>query len=228
MGLTIDLREARPTFDEAAGALLDAALGTGEYELLGPSRCHGWTRLDVLVHVLGGWQEMLGGLVSRVAGEPTVDAASYWTAFAGESDGADPVAVLMAQRRRTAAYARPAAVCEQLADVGAAVRRGVRAMPDEPCRWQGHVFSAGDFLAVWAVEDVVHQLDLDLGGAVPGAALSLARRTIEALAGAALPAGWPDGDAVLVGTGRRPVPDGALAPELGGPAPGDPLAARLT
>ena len=41
--------------------------------------------------------------------DPTVDAASYWTAFADVISGSDRVEVLMAQRRRAAAYTRPSA-----------------------------------------------------------------------------------------------------------------------
>lgn len=97
------------------------------------------------------------------------------------------------------------------------VLQGTRTMSDQPRRWQGQVFTAGDFLAIWAVEDAVHHLDLDVTGeAPPAAALSLCRRTIEALVGEPLPASWSDVDAVLAGTGRIPVPAGgeALADRL--------------
>src|SRR5687767_7765505 len=118
MELTVTLDDARrPCLDTVRG-FLRAVDGLSEYDLLGSSRCHGWTRLDVVVHVVGGWQEMLGGLVSPVDDAPSVDAASYWPAFADEYGDEDPVATLMLQRRRTAAYARPAAACAQLEDVG--------------------------------------------------------------------------------------------------------------
>lgn len=216
MGLNLDLVTARAAFAESVDRIVAAASDLAEYDLLGRSRCHGWTRLDVVTHVVAGWQEMLGGMVSQVEDEPTVDAASYWTAFAEDVGGEDPVEVLMSQRRRSAAYARPASACAHLQDVAAAVRRGAENLPDRPCTWQGHVFSAADFLAVWAVEDVVHHLDLDLAGGVPAAALSLARATVEALLGEALPASWSDREAVLIGTGRLPVPgaDRGLADRL--------------
>jgi hypothetical protein len=98
--------------------------GTSEYDLLGASRCHGWTRIDVVVHVIAGCEEMLGGLVSPVPDSPTVDAASYWNAFNEQYGGNDPVDVLMSQRRRTAAHARPASALQQLRDVGEALLRG--------------------------------------------------------------------------------------------------------
>lgn len=208
MGLTVTPAASRGPCLETVRALLRAAEALGEYELLGGSRCHGWARLDVISHVLAGWQEMLGGLVSQVDEAPSVDAASYWLAFAEEYGDEDPVSSLMSQRRRTAAYARPQAAIAQLQDVGAALLRGVDAFPDRPCLWQGHVFAPGDFLAVGVVENVVHHLDLLTDEPAPADALRLARRTVEALAGAPLPGWWTDEEATLVGTGRRPVPDG--------------------
>ncbi len=215
MDLTVDLDEGRDAAAASVRALLRAVDGCDEYDLLGASRCHGWSRLDVVVHVIGGWHEMLGGLVSVVDAEPTVDAASYWPAFAAEYGG-DVVPTLMTQRRRTAAYARPSAAIAQLHDVAAAVLRGVERVGDGRHLWQGHVFTAGDHLAVWAVEDVVHHLDLLTDEPAPSGALGIARRTIEALAGERLPGAWSDMDAVLVGTGRLPVPAdaGALARRL--------------
>lgn len=211
MHLSVGLDEGRAAFTESVEAFLAAVDGLAEYDLLAGSRCHGWTRHEVLVHVLAGWQEMLGGLVSRVEDAPTVDAASYWTAFKEQYADADLVDVLMSQRRRGAAYARPGAARQQLHDVAEAVLRGVAAMPDAPCLWDKHVFDAGDFLAVWAVEDVVHHLDLQVATAAPSAALALARATIESLAGTPLPGEWSDEEAALKGTGRTPVGDGPLA-----------------
>jgi hypothetical protein len=207
MGLSVSLDDGRAACVNSIDALLRAVETFSEYELLDASRCHGWNRLDVVTHVLAGWQEMLGGMVSPVDDEPTVDAASYWSAFATEYSTDDPVPLLMSQRRRTSAYARPASATAQLRDVAATLRRGVGHLPDRPCLWQGHVFAAGDFLAVWAVEDVVHHLDLLSDEPPPREALRLARMTIEALIAQPLPGVWGDDEAVLIGTGRSPVPD---------------------
>ena len=215
MGFAVALEDGRTACAESIEALLRAAEGFSEHELLGASRCHGWTRLDVLTHVIGGWQEMLAGLVSLVDAEPTVDAASYWTAFADESFSEDRVATLMFQRRRTDLYARPASVIAHLNEVGEALTRGVGGLPDRACRWQGQVFAPGDFLAVWAVEDVVHHLDLQSPEPPPASALGLSRATIEALLGEPLPRSWTDEEATLIGTGRSPVPVGlSLADRL--------------
>ncbi|MEP9365004.1 maleylpyruvate isomerase N-terminal domain-containing protein [Nocardioides sp. CN2-186] len=214
MDLTIDLETAPTAARDSVTAFVDAVDGFDELALLGASRCHGWTRLDVVVHVIAGWQEMLGGFVSPVEQEPTVDAASYWPVFAEEETG-DPLVTLMAQRRRSASYSRPSSACSQLRDVAEAVLRGTAGLAEGHYLWQGQVFTAGDFLAIWAVEDVIHHLDLLAGQPAPGSALDLAGDTVAALAGP-LPADWTAEDAVLIGTGRRPVPDGA-----------GPLAARL-
>lgn len=207
--LTVDLPEARDAFVTSVDAFVAAARGLGEYDLLGRSRCHGWTRLDVVTHVIAGWQEMLCGFATPDDGPPTVDAASYWPAYAEEFGDDDPVDVLMSQRRRGDAWPRPSSAVGQLRELAAAMRSAAHHLPDQPCRWQGHVFSAGDFLAVWAVEDVVHQLDLDVDGEVPRGALSLTRATVEALVGEPLPTSWSDQEAVLVGAGRIPVPASA-------------------
>lgn len=209
MGLTVALDAGRTACVESIDAFLRAVDSFNEYELLAVSRCHGWSRLDVIVHVIAGWHEMLGGMVSTVDSAPSVDAASYWPAFTAQYSTEDPVATLMSQRRRTASYARPDSARAELQDVAASVRRGVVAFQDGPRLWQGHVFAAGDFLAVWAVEDVVHQLDLLSDEPAPAAGLQMARATIEALVEEPLPTTWTDLDAVLIGCGRLPVPAGS-------------------
>ncbi|WP_298803684.1 maleylpyruvate isomerase N-terminal domain-containing protein [uncultured Pseudokineococcus sp.] len=206
MVLQVPVDVARPAFADSVSGLLAAVEGLDETALLGASRCHGWTRLDVVVHVLGGWQEVLGGLVSRTEEPPTVDAATYWLTFAAAAADEDPVAELMAQRRRTASYARPSSAVTHLRAVGAAVLRGA-AVADDRHVFQGDILATGDFLATWAVEHAVHHLDLLVEEAPPSTALALARTTVEALAGGPLPTS-DDVEAVLVGAGRRPVPEG--------------------
>lgn len=218
MTFSVPIGEARSICAGAVTAAVEAVDGLSEYQLLAGSRCHGWSRLDVVVHLIGGWQEMLMGMVSPVEEPPTVDAATYWTAFADEYATDDPLPPLMMQRRRTAAYARPASAVAELHDVADAVRRGVGSLPERRCQWQGQVFEPGDFLAVWAVEDVVHQLDLDTDAPAPPDALALARGTVEALLGDALPSDWTDTEAVLVGTGRIAAPS-TLSGQLAGRLP---------
>jgi hypothetical protein len=121
---------------------------------------------------------------------------------------------LHATRQRLAPVA--AATLTALAEVAGHVRRGAERLTDGHHAFQGHVFRSGDLLASWAVEDAVHLLDLDVGVAPPEEALRLARATVQALLGRPLPAGWSDTEAVLVATGRTPLPRGHedLAPDL--------------
>lgn len=166
--MTVELDQARAACLESVDDFIAEVEGFDEYALLGASRCHGWTRLDPVVHQIAGWQELLGGLASVVDEEPTVDAASFWTVSADSEHAEDKVLVLMAQRRRTAAYATPAAAVDELRVVGESVRRGVSACADRPMRWPRQNFSAADYLTMWS-----------------------------------------DIEAVLIATGRVPVPEGA-------------------
>lgn len=87
-------------------------------------------------------------------------------------------------RRTASAYSRPTHALEHLHHVAAGLRLAVPRMPDQPVRFQGHVLSAGDLLATWAVEVVLHQHDLDAPGAAAQLApdaLLIGRRTAEAL-----------------------------------------------
>lgn len=220
MGFSVPLEHASTACAESIEGFVRAVDGFSEHELLGGSRCHGWSRLEVVAHVIAGWQEMLGGLVSRVDSEPTVDAASYWPAFADDCAEEDPVLTVMSQRRRAATFARPAAATAQLHDVSEALLLGVSCCGEQSLRWQGHVFTPGDFLTVWAVENVVHHLDLICDEPAPASGLNLTRLTTEALVGQPLPAHWTDVEAALIGTGRTPVPadagvDASRFPALG-------------
>ena len=98
-----------------------------------------------------------------------------------------------------------------------------RQAPDGDFRLQGHVMAAGDILAMWTVEWVVHQLDLT--AYLPGRplaptdeALALAVRTLDELAGGAeRPMSWDPATYMLKGTGRLPLDDAERA-FLGGRA----------
>ncbi|MBT9257537.1 maleylpyruvate isomerase N-terminal domain-containing protein [Phycicoccus sp. KQZ13P-1] len=115
--LTVPHAEALDAFRASVAAFADAVRDLPEVALFEPSRCAGWTRFDVVAHVLAGWEELLGGFAQRTAGPATVDAASYWAAYAEAGSGHDPVLVLMDQRRWTDAHRRPAAAVARLVDV---------------------------------------------------------------------------------------------------------------
>ena len=182
---TVPLDEARPTFLAALDAFVAAVDALDDLALLGPSRAHGWSRLDCLVHVRAGLQEMLAGLPARTDAAPDVDSASYWTSWEEAADE-DPVPGILQTRRTASAYARPTHAMEHLRQVTTGLRHAVTALDDGAHDFQGHVLTSGDLLATWAVELAVHHHDLDLPADLPApdpAAVRLGRRTADALAG---------------------------------------------
>ena len=203
--LRVGLDEARPALLGSVTGFVRAAGSVSEHDLLAVSRCHGWTRLDVVVHLLDGWRELLGGLARPAGpddGAPDVDAATYWTSWSDEHAGSDGVDALMWQRRRTAVYRRPALAVTELRDIAEVLGRAVMSLDDRPRSFQGHVLTAGDLCATWAVEIAVHHLDLLVEGPPPSDALSLARRTFEAVAERTVPPGLSDIQTVLLLSGR--------------------------
>jgi uncharacterized protein (TIGR03083 family) len=219
----IDLAPARDAFCGELDELLELAGRLDEHDLLATSRCRGWTVGDVLVHVHLGLQEMLLGIVSPTSKSRTVDAASYWaSAPPSNDDAAFGVGHVHYVRLLASAYRGPDALAKHLSLIGRTVRRAAARLPDGQLEFQGHVIATGDFLATWAVELAVHHLDLGAELTLPpprAEAVRLARRTVEELAGGALPADLSDTEAVLIGTGRREAGDlevaGLRLPALG-------------
>jgi Mycothiol maleylpyruvate isomerase N-terminal domain len=203
--------------DDAVDGLLDeadhflaAAASCDDLQLLGPSRCHGWSLLDVVVHVRMGLQEMAVGTTNRRDVAPDCDAASYWAAHPDDRDS-DPVPHILWLRRVSSAYARPRGAVDHLQDAVAGAVGAVRSMPDCVVEFQGKRMRSGDFLATWVVELAVHRLDLALEQD-SSSGLAWARRTLEAVASADLPDDLDDRSAVLVGLGRiAPPPSRRLA-----------------
>jgi uncharacterized protein (TIGR03083 family) len=217
----VDHDAGRSGFLDGLAALRAAADGLDDDQLLSTSRCRGWTVGDVLVHIHLGLQEMLLGVVSPTDRAPDTDAASYWRAPTGPHPAASPVGHVRFVRSMGAAYQRPTGIVAHLHPTVEALAAAVDALPDGAVAAQGHTMRTGDFLATWALELAVHHLDLgaELTLAAPApAALTLARATVEELAGGPLP--WDDETAVLIGTGRV-VPDEEQAAQAG------PLAAHL-
>ena len=188
-------------------AFVAAAQSFSDYDLLGASRVHGWSRLEVVVHVRAGLEEMVGVCATQVEAEPDHDAASYWASFAQDDD--DPVPRILWMRRTATAYSRPEGALRHLRDVAATARTALDRMPDHPVLFQGKTMRSGDFLATWVVEVAVHQLDLEDSGHPTAGSLATVRRTVEALVDLDLPAAWSDEDAALIALGRVPLPDAA-------------------
>lgn len=180
---TVPMDEARPAFLEQLHAFQAVACSLDDLALLGSSRAYGWSRLDCLVHVRMGLEEMLSGVPALTDDTPDLDAASYWFTWEEDADH-DPVPGILMTRRTAAAYTRPTDALEHLGNVMAGLRAAVPRMADQPVLFQGHVLSAGDLLATWAVELAVHHHDLDAAtdAAPPAqAAVHIGRRTVEAL-----------------------------------------------
>ena len=59
-------------------AFVAGAESFSEYDLLGASRVHGWSRLEAVVHVRAGLEEMVGVCAAQVDDVPDHDAAAYW------------------------------------------------------------------------------------------------------------------------------------------------------
>jgi hypothetical protein len=185
---------------------VEAAESMTDLGLLAPARCTGWSRLDVVVHVRMGLQEMVTGVEEDVDGCPDHDAASYWRSHPDDRDD-DPAPHILWLRRTAVAYSRPSAAVRHLRAVAQAVPAGLGRISTRTVAFQGKTMTTGDFVATWVAELAVHELDLDLGPR-RNCGLPWARRTLEALAEADLPADLDDATAVLVGLGRVPAPDG--------------------
>ncbi len=171
-----------------------------------------WTVRELLFHQLLDAQRTLVALASP-AGEdepPDVDAVSYWRPFTPDSDWNDPHAEFV--RVAASAYSSGAVLVDHFVTTSEAAGRAVAAAdPAGRVRTQGHVITVADLASTLVVEATTHLLDLtvDLAGAPtpPTAALAEARRVLEGLHGGPLPGHWDDTEAVLVGTGRQPVPE---------------------
>ncbi|QIG43257.1 hypothetical protein G5V58_11265 [Nocardioides anomalus] len=189
-------------FTAAAGAL-------GDWELLAASRAHGWSRLEVVTHVRLGLEELVLGAVPTDEA-PDRDAATYWSGHPDDRDD-DPVPHVLWLRRVASAHQRPSAAVRLLERARDGVAAWLRTLPEGVAGFQGGRLSTGDLLATWVVELAVHQLDLDLPDDTPPG-LPWTRATLEALAGAPLPAGLDDRTAVLAGLGREPADLGPAYP----------------
>lgn len=196
--------EAIQCFDTQVADFLTRVHLLDDVQLLGASRCHGWSLLDVVVHVRLGLQEMALGATAYVDETANVDAASYWATHPDDRD-ADPVPHILWLRRVASAYATPAAAVAHLNDVATDALRAVGSMREGVIEFQRKRMRSGDFLATWVVELAVHQLDLGADGDSPSG-LAWTRMTVEALADCDLPSDLDDRAAVLAGLGRTPCP----------------------
>lgn len=200
---TVPLSEARSAFLAELDGFHATVSTLDDHALLGPSHAYGWSRLDCVIHVRMGLQELLAGTSARTDVAPDVDAASYWSTWEADADE-DVVPGILMTRRTACAYTRPTHAYEHLHQVVMGLRQTVPTMPDAPVQFQGHAITAGDLLATWAVELVVHHHDVNAPrgpAALSPAALAIGRRTVQALRNNSIDGG-DDLSVLLAGFGR--------------------------
>jgi hypothetical protein len=198
-------------------ALLDIVDQASETDLIRATGCLGWRVADLIVHLRLDAEGILSGLASPSAAPPDRDYVSYWRDWpaAGPATFADVRWTWAA----AAMYASSAGLRQHFRDVTQAAARAVSEPARAPAvQFQRHVLAAGDFLAMWLTEYVLHHLDLvaELPWAPgPGpAGLDLAAATVDGLAGGPRLPAWDTGTYVRKGTGRVPLTDDERA-ELG-------------
>jgi hypothetical protein len=160
---------------------------------------------DLVCHLVIDAQDVLITLVTPAAGEPTVDATSYWK-LVEPPTGQDPLDALIP--RLAAAYGEPRWLKLHLDDVGSAAGRA-SALADSAAQvsTQGEVLTIGDYLSAYVLEATLHHLDLieHLPSAAepPAETLAAARESLEKIARSPFPASFSDQVALRLGTGRR-------------------------
>jgi uncharacterized protein (TIGR03083 family) len=195
-----------------------------EEDLARPSCCLGWTRADLVFHLLLDAQRALITLATPAAEPADCDFVSYWTPFRPGATGYDEHARFV--RRSAAAYQSDLAIVARWTETAAAARRAAAGPGATMVATQGHVLALGDFLATLAVEATIHHLDLVAGDPAlagpSGPGLAITRATLDGLGGQPVPPGWDDAEYVLKATGRTPL-TGDDRTRLGAPADRFPL-----
>lgn len=193
-------------FGRCWAALREAVAELDDAHFAEASGCAGWLVRDLVCHLVIDSQDVLITLVTPADSPATRDAVTYWEVADSLADD-DALAALTV--RLAAAYGDPSLLEFHLDDVGSAAGRAAElADPEALVGTRGEVLTVRHYLDAYVLEWTLHHLDLiaHLPGAPPPPAegLAFSRKLFEAMAGAPLPASWPDADALLLGTGRRP------------------------
>jgi hypothetical protein len=201
----IESDRARVAMVSSYQAMIDDVGRLDENGLARPSRCRGWSRGDLLFHMLLDAQRALVTFATPAADEPDVDFVSYWAPLRPGAE--DYAAHSRFVRRMASSYRSDLVIARQWTETAAAAIHVAPTLPaDVKVATQGHVLFAGDFLATLAVEATIHHLDLAAGdeslAGPSGPGLAAARATLDGALGQPVPVGWDDVDYVLKGTGR--------------------------
>lgn len=196
------------SFAPSWAALLSAVDGLSDDAFARPSGCRGWLVRDLVTHLVIDAQDVLITLATPTAAAATHDAITYWDVGREPPSGDDPLDALIV--RLAAAYEEPWLLRHHFDDLGSAAGRAAElADPESRVTTQGQVLTAGDYLSAYVVESTLHHLDLiaHLEGVAgpPESGLSLSRTMLERIGRLSFPVSFSDEDALLVGTGRRPV-----------------------
>jgi uncharacterized protein (TIGR03083 family) len=201
----IEADRARVAMVASYQAVTDDVKKLDDDALARPSGCRGWSRGDLLFHMLLDAQRALVTFATPSSGEADVDFISYWAPFRPGAEGYAADARFV--RRVASSYRSDLVIAGLWAETAAAAAYAAAALAAEVrLATQGHVLLAGDFLATLAVEATVHHVDLVAGdGSLAGPSgpgLAVARETLDGALGEPVPVGWDDVDYVLKATGR--------------------------
>ncbi|MEV5408122.1 maleylpyruvate isomerase N-terminal domain-containing protein [Thermopolyspora sp. NPDC052614] len=204
-------------FSRSWSALRTAVADLPDEAFARPSGCAGWLVRDLVCHLIIDAQDVLITLATPAETEPTRDAVTYWEVTATSPTGDDPLDALTV--RLAAAYQEPWLLKFHLDDLGSAAGRAAElADPDLRVGTRDQVLTVADYLSAYVLEWTLHHLDLiaHLPDAPrpPAEGLARSREMLETIAGAAFPSSFSNEDALLIGTGRRPMTDAERA-ELG-------------
>jgi hypothetical protein len=172
-----------------------------------PTRCAGWDRQALLVHMLSDARRALVTFATPGTGEPDVDAVSYWLDYA-PTGGGDGAAQGEFVRNLSAAYTSPGWVSGMWLETAPAAVRAGRCCPERLVATQGHVLTVADFVETLVLEATVHYLDLTVGlevDAPSDAGLEITLAGLDGLLHQPRPGGWEPLQYVLKATGREPL-----------------------
>ncbi len=200
--------DAVEAFELEYGAL-DAVIPHLDHDqLLAPSACLGWTRADLIYHLLLDAQRALVTFASPAEGPPDKDFVSYWQDFTASDDASRAHARFV--RISAAAHSDPRAIAARWHETARAAVRSSRTTGEITfVTTQSHVLTTANFIATLVVEATVHHLDLIAGlkhrPSPVAPALSITVATLEGLLGRARPSRWDELTFVLKATGRQPL-----------------------
>jgi uncharacterized protein (TIGR03083 family) len=170
-----------------------------------PTRCLGWSRRDLVLHLLADAQRALVALHTPGDGPVDVDAVTYWAGWQPGTPGAD--AGRRGTRIMASAWTSVVSIVELYDETARAVLDATHTVPvDSIVQTQGKRLTVSALCSTLAVEAAIHHVDLRLGDPAQ-LGLAEARRVLDGLLGRPGPV-VDDVRYVLVGTGREPLTEG--------------------